>query len=57
MSIELYNNSENSVYANGGYLNLYDCNYNSLDDSKIKQLVDLMKKKCLSLEPKASALT
>lgn len=56
MSIELYNNGENSVYANlkrmSEYLNLYDCNYNSLDDSKIKQLVDLMKKKCFSLDPR-----
>ena len=61
MSIELYNNGENSVYAHlkrtSEYFNLYDLNYNSLDESKIKQLVDLMKKKCLSLEPEASALT
>ena len=27
------------------YFNLYDFNYNSLSDTKIKQLVDLMKKK------------
>ena len=27
------------------YFNLYDLNYNSLGDSKIKQLVDLVKKK------------
>ena len=30
------------------YFNLYDLNYNSLSDSKIKQLVDLAKKKYVS---------
>ena len=30
------------------YFNLFDFNYNSLSDSKIKQLVDLMKKKYVS---------
>ena len=30
------------------YFNLYGFNYNSLSDSKIKQLVDLMKKKHIS---------
>ena len=39
------------------YFNLFDFNYNSLSDSKIYQLVDLMKKNCLLLEPDASALT
>ena len=41
------------------YFNLFDFNYNSLSDSKIKHLVDLMKKKYVSLivEPNASALT
>ena len=37
------------------YFNLYDFNYNSLSGSNIKQLVDLMKKICLFLEPDASA--
>ena len=30
------------------YFNLFDFNYNSLSDSKIKQLVDLMEKKYVS---------
>ena len=30
------------------YLNLFDFNYNSLSNSKIKQLVDLMEKKYVS---------
>ena len=30
------------------YFNLFDFNYNSLSDSKITQLVDLMKKKYVS---------
>ena len=38
------------------YLNLYYLNYNSMNDSKIKQLVDLIKKYLL-LELDASALT
>ena len=46
--IELYNSGQNSFYSNimkmSEYLNLFDFNYNSLSDSKIKQLVDLMKK-------------
>ena len=50
MTIELYRNSQNSFYSDlmkiSEYFNLYDLNYNSLNDSKmIKQLVDLMKKK------------
>ena len=32
------------------YFNLYDFNYDSLNDSKIKQFVDLVKKKCLLLD-------
>ena len=49
ISIELYNSSQNSFYSNlmrmSEYFNLYDFNYNSLNYSRIKQLVDLMKKK------------
>ena len=49
ISIELYNSGQNSFYSNlmkmSEYFNLFDFNYNSLSDSKIKQLVDLMKKK------------
>ena len=61
ISIELYNSGQNSFYSNimkmSEYFNLFDFNYNSLSDSKIKQLVDLMKKKCLLLELDAPALT
>ena len=39
------------------YFDLYDFNYNSLNDSKIKQLVDHEKEICLLLEPDPSALT
>ena len=52
ISIELYNSGQNSFYSNiikmSEYLNLFDFNYNSLSDSKIKQLVNLMKKKYVS---------
>ena len=52
ISIELYNSGQNSFYSNimkmSEYFNLFDFNYNSLSDSKIKQLVDLMKKKYVS---------
>ena len=44
ISVELYNNSLNGCYAN------------LMSGSKIKQLEGLMKKKCLLLEPDASAL-
>ena len=61
ISIELYISVQNSFYSNfmkmSEYFNLFDFNNNSLSDSKTKQLVDLMKKKCLLLEPYASALT
>ena len=56
-----YNNGQSSFYSNvmnkSEYFNLFDFNYNSLSDSKIKQLVDLMKNKCLLLKPHASVLT
>ena len=52
ISIELYNSGQNSFYSNvmkmSEYFNLFDFDYNSLSDSKIKQLVDLMKKKYVS---------
>ena len=52
ISIELYNSGQNSFYSNimkmSEYFNLFDFNYNSLSDSKIKQLVDLMRKKYVS---------
>ena len=52
ISIELYNSGQNSFYSSlmkmSEYFNLLDFNYNSLSDSKIKQLVDLMKKKHVS---------
>ena len=61
ISIELYISVQNSFYSNflkmSEYFNLFDFNNNSLSDSKTKQLVDLKKKKCLLLEPYASALT
>ena len=43
--------SPEQVSGNHGHLlhfNFYDFNDNSLSDSKIKQLLDLMKKKCVS---------
>ena len=52
ISIELYNSGQNSFYSNimkmSEYFSLFDFNYNSLSDSKIKQLVDLMKKQYVS---------
>ena len=52
ISIELYSSGQNSFYSNlmkvSEYFNLFDFNHNSLSDSKIKQLVDLMKKKYVS---------
>ena len=51
ISIELYNSGQNSFHSNiqvSEYFNLFDVNYNSLSDRKIKQLVDLMKKKYVS---------
>ena len=52
ISIELYKCDQNSFYSNlmkmSEYFNLYDFNYNSLNYSKIEQLVDLMKKKYVS---------
>ena len=52
ISIELYNSDQNSFYSNimkmSEYFNLFDFNYNSLSDSKIKQLVDLMKERYVS---------
>ena len=60
MSIDLYNNRQNDFYSilmkMFEYCNLYDLNYNSLDDSKIKQLVHLMKKKCLIATTKRWAI-
>ena len=48
ISIELYH-SHNSFYSNlmkiSEYFSLLDFNYNSLSDRKIKELVDLVKKK------------
>ena len=52
ISSELYNSVQNSFYSNlmkmSEYFNLYDFSYNSLSDSKIKQLVHLLKKKYVS---------
>ena len=45
ISIELYNSGQNSFMKMSEYFNLYHFNYNSLNDRKINQLVDLMKKK------------
>ena len=45
ISIELYNSGQNSFMKMSEYFNLYHFNYNSLNDGKINQLVDLMKKK------------
>ena len=53
-------NGQSSFYSNimnkSEYFNLFDFNYNSLSDSKIKQLVDLIKNKYLLLKPQASVL-
>ena len=47
-----YNNGQSSFYSNvmnkSEYFNLFDFNYNSLSDSKIKQLVDPRKNKYVS---------
>jgi len=52
ISIELYNCSQNSFYSDltkmSEYFNLYDFNFNSPNNSKIKQLVDLMKRRYVS---------
>ena len=52
ISIEFYNSGQNSFFSNimkmSEYFNLFDFNYNSLSDSTIKQLVDLVKKKYVS---------
>ena len=50
ISIELYNRGSTQIWwrCMSEYFNLLDFNYNSLSDSKIKQLVDLMKKKYVS---------
>ena len=52
ISFELYNSGHNSFYSNlmkmSEYFNLFEINYSSLCDSKIKQFVDLMKKKYVS---------
>ena len=52
ISIELYNSGQNSFNSNSlkmsEYFNILDFNYNSLSDSKIKKLVDLLKKKYVS---------
>lgn len=49
LSTQLYSSGQNSLHSNlmklSKYFNLIDFNYNSLDDSKIIQLVDLMRKK------------
>ena len=49
ISVKLYKSGQNSSYSNlmkiSEYFNLFDFNYKSLSDSKITQLVDLMKKK------------
>lgn len=51
ISIELFNNGENSFYSKlmkmSEYFHLFDFNYNSLSERSIKQLVDLVKKNCL----------
>ena len=62
ISIELFNNSENSFYSKlmkmSEYFNLFDFNYNHWATARlIKQLVDLVKKNCPLLEPDASAHT
>ena len=61
IAIELYNSGQNSFYSDlmkmSEHFNFYDFNDNSLSDSRIKKLIDLMKKKYVSvLEPNASAL-
>ena len=52
ISVKLHKSGKNSFYSNlmkiSEYFNLFDFNYKSLSDSKIKQLVDLMKKKYAS---------
>ena len=52
ISIELYNSGQNSFYSNlmktSENFNLFGFIYNLLSDSKIKQLVYLMKKKYVS---------
>ena len=52
ISVKFYKSGQNSSYSNlmkiSEYLNLFDFNYKSLSDSKINQLVDLMKKKYVS---------
>ena len=52
ISIALYNSGQNSFYLNltkmSEYFNLFNFNDNSLSDSKIKQLVHLMKRKYVS---------
>ena len=58
ISVELYKSGQNSSHSNlmkiSEYFNLFDFNYSSLSDSKIKQLVDLMKKKYVSCWNKTS---
>ena len=52
ISIKLCNSGQNSLYSNlmkmSEYFNLLDFNFNSLSESKIKYIVDLMKKKYVS---------
>ena len=52
ISIELYDSGQNSFYSSlmkmSEYFKLLDFNYNSLSDSKVRQLVDLMKRKDVS---------
>ena len=52
ISVKLYKSGQNSSYSNlmriSEHFNLFDFNYISLSDIKIKQLVDLMKKKYVS---------
>ena len=51
--MELYNSGQNSFYSDltkmSEHFNFYDFNDNSLSDSRIKKLIDLMKKKYVSV--------
>ena len=48
ISVEPYKSGQNSSHSNLMKQYLFDFNYNSLSDSKIKQFVDLTKKKYVS---------
>jgi len=60
LSIEPYSSGQNSLNSNlmkvSKYFILIDFNYNSLDDSKINQLIDLMRKKYHSIKKNYSPL-